>query len=597
MDAKIEQETIKGGAFILKATPAHQLFCPEDFSEEQLLLISTVKDFINSKVAPHFDTLEKLDLPLTKQLIENCGELGLLGATFPEAYGGSEMDFLSSMILSEQFAAARSFSLSFGAHTGIGMLPLLYFGNEDQKSKYLPRLVAGTLKSAYCLTEPGSGSDALAAKSTAVLSDDGTYYLLNGQKMWITNGGFADIFTVFAKINGQHFTAFIVERSWDGVSLGAEEDKMGIKGSSTCQVFFENVKVPIENVLGEPGKGHKIAFNILNIGRIKLAASAFGGAKKICTAATRYANERQQFGQSIGQFGAIQHKLAEMAIRTFASESASYRAADAIRQQEMVLKAEGLSEGQAHLGAAEEFAIECALLKVQATETLDYVADEGVQIYGGMGYSEEAPMAAAYRDARINRIFEGTNEINRLLAMDMLLKRAMSGQLDWKNTLANKRNNADQTTNGAGEDSAILLATELAEVAQWKRCFLSLLMATLEHFGKKMQYEQEILMQFSDMLAEIYLTESILLRCQKTSHIKSAEDSAILIDMAQVFVTEAVERLRLNAKRVVQNWAQKAQKDQLLASIEQFTYHQAINTKAARRRIASRMLDANAYCF
>jgi len=591
------QNFLKGGEFLIKESSASQMFIPEDYSDDQLMLIDMVRDFINTRIKPNRDKIEGLDIDLTKQLLKEAGELGIIGIPFPEEYGGSEMDFITSLILSERMAEAESFSLSFGAHTGIGMLPLLYFGTTEQKQRYLPDLVSGDKYAAYCLTEPGSGSDALNAKSVAVHSDDGKHYILNGQKMWITNAGFADLFTVFAKIDGDKFTGFLVERNWDGVTLGAEEKKLGIKGSSTRQVFFENVKVPVGNVLGAIGKGHKIAFNILNIGRIKLAAGAFGGSKAICSISIQYANERIQFGKAIATFGAIQHKIAEQAIRIFVNETASYRLAQCIKLKEENLMEDGLSMGDALLGAAEAYAVECALMKVHSSECLDFVVDEGVQIYGGMGYSEEAPMAAAYRDARINRIFEGTNEINRMLAVDRLIKSALKGEIDLMTPALNVQQELMEKKEDKAMDESQPFTREKQMIEGLKKAFLMTTGATVQKLMKELSKEQEILMNLSDMMAEIYLAEAALLRTEKVSLQDDKAKAQIYQDMTQVFLDDAMERFTMNAKRAITSWADGEHKKLLLYGLHKLTRYEGVNTKAARRRIAARLIDANSYCF
>jgi alkylation response protein AidB-like acyl-CoA dehydrogenase len=421
-DLMEKSASLKGGEFLIKDSLPNEIFTPEDLNEEQLMIKQMAQDFVNQDFKPVDALIENHQYDEMVKLLKKAGDLGLLGAHMPAEYGGTALDTNTNTILCEVLGPAGSFIVAFAAHTGIGMLPILYFGNEAQKQKYLPGLIAGDLKASYCLTEPGSGSDALAAKTRADLNAEGTHYVLNGQKMWITNAGFADVFIVFAQIGGDKFTGFIVDRNTAGLTLGAEEDKLGIKGSSTRQVFFENMSVPVENVLGEIGKGHLIAFNALNIGRYKLGVMSVGGNKAVLGQATGYALERKQFGQNIGSFGAIQYKLAQMAIKTFADESATFRTSQLMEDVKKNTEAAGKTAAQAMLDSAEEYAIECSILKVSGSETSAYCVDENVQIHGGLGFSEEFPAARAYRDARISRIYEGTNEINRMLIVDMLLK-------------------------------------------------------------------------------------------------------------------------------------------------------------------------------
>jgi alkylation response protein AidB-like acyl-CoA dehydrogenase len=596
METKELKQVLKGGEFLVNEVDPRYMFIMDDMSEEQNMVLNMVREFIDKEVLPKAAQIEKLDIELTKELLRKAGELGILGTAFPEEYGGFMQDFETNMAITEYFAKTRSFSLSYGAHIGIGMLPILYFGTDEQKQKYLPSLIAGEKFAAYCLTEPDSGSDALAAKSKAILSEDGKHYILNGQKMWITNAGFADVFVVFAQIDGDKFTGFIVERGWEGLSLGAEEAKMGIKGSSTRQVFFENVKVPVENLLGEIGKGHKIAFNILNIGRIKLAAGVLGGAKAVIDNAIQYAKERKQFGVHIGTFGAIQHKLAEQAIRTWVTEAAMHRASRAIDHEEKNLKEAGKSLGDALLGAAEEYAIECALLKVKGSECLDYVVDEGVQIYGGMGYSEEAPMAGAYRDSRINRIFEGTNEINRMLSVDMLMKKAMRGQLDLMTPgLAIQKELTSMPAFGGGDTG--LLGVEMDYVRNMKKCFLAVAGLTVQNLMMELQKEQEILINLSDMMSEIYLCESAILRTKKLAIVKGEDFIGDRVAMTQVYVNDAMERLAVSAKNVAASWAEGDTLRMLMLAIKRYTKHEFVNTKKLRRQVAETLLNAGEFCY
>lgn len=594
---KIEHKIgLKGGEFLIKETKAQDVFIKEDLNDEQQMVVDMVSDFIEQRVVPNANKLEKLDIDLTKQLMAEAGELGILGTSFPEEYGGFMQDFETNMALTASMAKARSFSLSVGAHIGIGMLPILYFGTEAQKIKYLTPCIAGQKYAAYCLTEPGSGSDALSAKTRADLSEDGSHYVLSGQKMWITNAGFADVFTVFAQIDGDKFTGFIVERDWEGVSLGAEEDKLGIKGSSTRQVFFENVKVPVENVLGAIGKGHKIAFNILNIGRIKLAGGVVGASKMAIKHSVNYANERKQFGVTLGNFGAIKHKLAEQAIRTYVNETAVNRAARDISRMEHQLQAEGKPLSEALLGAAEEYAIECALLKFTASECLDFVVDEGVQIFGGMGYSEEAPMASAYRDARINRIFEGTNEINRMLSIDMLMKRVMKGKIDMMSAAMAVQKEM-MAMPSFGNPFEGIFAEEQKYIQNLKKLFLAVAGATAKELMQNLKHEQEVLMNLADLLSEIYLCESAVLATQKAITKRGEEACTQLVNMTKVYINDAIERCSTHSKNAVAAWAEGDTKRMIMMGVKRFTKHEFINTKTLRRSIADALIEADDYCF
>jgi alkylation response protein AidB-like acyl-CoA dehydrogenase len=480
------------------------------------------------------------------------------------------------------------------AHTGIGTLPILYFGTKAQKDKFLPKLATGELKASYCLTEPGSGSDALAAKTKAVLTEDGNHYILNGQKMWITNAGFADVFTVFAQVEGDKFTGFIVEKGTPGLSLGEEEHKMGIKGSSTRQVFFSDCKIPKENLLGEIGKGHLIAFNILNIGRAKLAGAALGGCKRVCSASLNYANTREQFKMPIAKFGAIKHKLAEQAIRTFVMESALYRTSHQIDEMEKSLLSEGLAFDKALLGAAEEFAVECAILKVLGSEVLDFVVDEGVQIFGGYGYSSDFPMDRAYRDARINRIFEGTNEINRLLMLDMLLKRAMKGEIDLMTPAQNVQKELMSIPDFAAADETPF-AQERKLISNFKKAGLMIAGAAVQKYMMKLTTEQEIIMNVSDMIIETFASESVMLRVEKLIQIKGEASCGIYLDIMKTYLNDSADRIFISGKNAINAMAEGDEQRMMMMGLKRFTKTNPFNTKDARRRIAKDLLATGTY--
>lgn len=585
---------IKGGEFLIKDQPAHTIFIPEEFSDEQKMFSEMAEDFLKSKVWPNIAKIDKHEDPgLMVNLLTSAGELGLLGAGVPEEFGGMGADFNTETILAEHLGPSHSFGVAVAAHSGIGTLPILYFGSEEQKKKYLPGLASGQLKAAYCLTEPGSGSDALAAKTRADLSEDGKHYIINGQKMWITNGGFADVFTVFAKIGGEHFTGFIVDADTPGITRGEEEDKMGIKGSSTCQIFFDNVKIPIENLLGESGKGHKIAFNVLNIGRYKLCAMVMGGAKEATTVAVRYANERHQFGVPISDFGAIKHKIGEMAIRTFAAESATYRTSAMIKDKIDELVHSGKDKVQAKQEAAEEFSIECAVLKVLGSEVLDYVVDEAVQIFGGTGYSEEYPVARFYRDSRINRIFEGTNEINRMLTVGMMLKRTLKGSLDLMTpALAIQKELTSIPDFGDAPEG--YLANEKKSLAQAKKAILMVAGAAVQKFMMEFEKEQEIMMNLADMLIDLYAAESTILRVEKLHNLKP-ESSVLFENIAKCFLSDALERINLSGKHAITAFAEGDELRMMMLGLKRFTKYDPINTTAVRREVANYIIQAGGY--
>src|SRR5690606_18243603 len=525
-------------------------------------------------------------------LVEKAGELGLLSISLPEEYGGLGKDFITSTLVNEGLGGGYSFSVAVAAHTGIGTLPILYFGTEEQKAKYIPKLATGEWVGAYGLTEPNSGSDALSAKTTARLSEDGKHYILNGQKVWITNGGFADVYTVFAKVDGDKFTGFIVERGFEGFSQGPEEHKMGIKGSSTVQLYFQDCKVPVENLLGEPGRGHIIAFNILNIGRLKLCAAALGGAKRSLNVALKYAIEREQFKQSISNFGAIKNKLANMAIRNWVCETALYRTSKWIDDKEKELQETGLPFNEALLGAAEEYAVECAILKVYGSETLDYVVDEGVQIHGGNGFSAEYEISRAYRDSRINRIYEGTNEINRLLSVDMVLNRAMKGKLDLMGPAMNVSKelmSIPDFSSGEGKP----FEEEFKLIANFKKAILLTAGGAVQKLMMKIENEQEILMNIADMAIETFHAESALLRAVKLSAMEP--ENEFVWDITRAYLYDAADKINKSGKDAINSFAEGDELRMLLLGIRRFTKTQPFNVKEAKRRIADKIISDGEY--
>ena len=585
---------LKGGEWLIKESNAADTFTPEDFNEEQLMVKEMCLQFLATEVLPIIERIDKPEPGLMPTIMEKAGAQGLLGASTPEDLGGLGKDFVTSTLVNEGLGGGFSFSVAMGAHTGLGTLPILYFGTEEQKNKYIPKLSSGEWKGAYGLTEPGSGSDALGAKSTAELSADGKHYLLNGQKCWITNGGFADIFTVFAKIDGDKFSAFILERGMEGFTLGPEEHKMGIRGSSTVQLYFQDCKVPVENLLGEIGKGHIIAFNILNIGRLKLAAATLGGSKMALSSTIEYANTREQFKTAIANFGAIKYKLAQCAIRIWVSEAALYRTSQWIDDKETELEQAGKSFAEAHLGSAEEYAIECAMLKVDGSEVLHYVVDEGVQIHGGNGFSDEYMISRAYRDSRINRIFEGTNEINRLLTVDMMLKRAMKGKLDLMGPAMAVSKELMSIPDFGSEDETPFAAEKKA-VANMKKAILMVAGAAVQKLMMGLSEEQEILMNIADMSIATFHAESAMLRVIKMSDKQGADEGSVQTDMMHVYLNDAVDAVNKAGKEAINAFAEGDEQRMMLLGLKRFTKMAPFNSKAARRRIADKLIAANNY--
>jgi len=597
MSAATETKNVlKGGEWLIKESSPFETFTPENFVEEQKMIRDMCDQFLDAEIYPILDRIDNLEPGLMKSLVAKAGEQGLLSVSFPEEYGGLGKDFVTSTIVNEYMGAGHSFSVAIAAHTGIGTLPILYFGTPEQKQKYIPKLITGEWAGAYGLTEPNSGSDALGARTTARLSDDGKYYLLNGQKCWITNGGFAQVYTVFAKVDGDKFSAFIVERGTEGFTQGPEEHKMGIKGSSTVQLYFQDAKVPVENLLGEVGKGHKIAFNILNIGRLKLCAAATGGARRALSYTVEYAKTREQFKQPISNFGAIKHKLAEIAIKIFVAESALYRTADWIDEKEKELLAAGKPFNESLLGAAEEYAIECAMLKVYGSEILDFAVDEGVQIHGGNGFSAEYNISRAYRDSRINRIYEGTNEINRLLTLDMTLKRAMGGRLDLMGPAMNVQKELMSIPDFGAEDEAPF-AKEKKLVANLKKAILMAAGAAVQKLMMKIENEQEVLMNLADMAIETFNAESVLLRVMKMTDQQGEAATQLYQDMMRTYLYDAADRVNKSGKDAINAFADGDEQRMILMGLKRFTKAEPFNAKDARRRIADKMITEGKYCF
>lgn len=592
-----DKKAIKGGEFIIRDTKPEHIFIPEEWNEEQRMIAHMCQDFIQQEVIPHLDRIDSMEEGLMPSIMDKAGELGMLGMSVPEDLGGMGVDFKTSLLATEYLGKGYSFSVAYGAHTGIGTLPLLYYGNDSQKQKYIPKLASGEWKAAYCLTEPSSGSDANSGKTKAVLSEDGTSYSITGQKMWITNGGFANLFTVFAKIgDDKNLTAFLVEADSEGISLNPEEKKMGIKGSSTRQVFFNNVKVPVENMLSERENGFKIALNILNIGRIKLAAGVLGGAKEGIDETIRYANEREQFGRSISKYGAIRYKIAEQVIRTYVLESATYRAGQNIDDAIHAYIEDGMSKGEATLKGIEEFAPECAMLKVAGSECLDYVVDEAVQVFGGMGYSAESSVERAYRDSRINRIFEGTNEINRMLTVDMVLRRAMKGQLDLMGPAMAIANEL-MSIPDMGSTPEGVFGQEYVALKNFKKVILMVAGSAVQKLMQTLSKEQEVLMNIADLSIWTYQAESVLLRVDKLISQRGEAACAHEIAIVKTYFYDTADRINKAAKDAINSFAEGDEARMMMMGLKRFTKYDGVNPKANRQLIAQRVIESNKYDF
>jgi len=592
-----KKNVLKSGEFLVEEINANDIFIPEEYNEEQRMIAETIKDFLATELYPNLDQIDSPDIQMMKTILKKSGELGLMGISLPEEYNGFGQDFVTQMLAAETVGAGHSFSVAFMAHCGIGTLPIMYYGSEDQRQRYVTKLATGELLGAYCLTEPGAGSDANSGKTQAKLSDDGKHYILNGQKMWITNANFADIQTVFAKIdNDRVLSAFIVERNMPGVTVAPDEKKMGIKGSSTAQIFYNDVKVPVENLLGKRGEGFRIALSILHMGRIKLGANVLGAAKKAINDSVQYANERKQFGVLISTFGSIKHKLAEQVIRTFALESAIYRVSKDIDRQVELNKAEGMDKGKASIEGIAHYAVEAALLKVYGSEVLDFVIDEAVQIHGGMGYSAEMAVERGYRDSRINRIFEGTNEINRLLVVDTAMKRGMKGDFD----LVGKAEALKADLAGAVEKEAKgegYYGEKMRNLRNFKRAILLVLQGASTTFGRHLVQEQEVLNNLSDMIIDLYVAESTALRLKKMESIKGQEAIAVYRQMLDVLIYDTAGRIEKNGLDAINSFAAGEEADRLLAVVSELSKVNGVNVRIARRVIADKLIEDNSYKF
>jgi alkylation response protein AidB-like acyl-CoA dehydrogenase len=590
----IPKTKILGGSFLLEERQPSEVFTPEDFSEQQRMIAQTTEEFATNEILPQAEKIEHKDYAISRDLLKKAGDLGLSGVEVPEAYGGLEMDKVTAAVIADHMAKYAGFATTWGAHSGIGLLPIVYFGTPEQKKKYLPRLAAGEIVGAYALSEATSGSDALNCRARAVLSPDGKHYILNGEKMWITNAGFADLFTVFAKIDGEKFSAFLVERTFPGFSTGAEEHKMGIRGSSTCPVILNDCKVPVENLLGEIGKGHIIAFNILNIGRFKLGAMCVGGARVSIESAVSYAKQRKAFGKTIGDFGLVREKIANMASLIYVGESLVYRTVGMMDELLSQIDPSSSDAPREQRKAIEEYAVECSILKVWGSEMIDYVVDETLQIYAGYGFVEEYPAERAYRDARINRIFEGTNEINRLIITGFLLKRAMSGQLPLMPAI---KKLMDEVLSGPSTGAEIEgpLAEERKVVAQAKKLGLFVAGAATQKYMAAIQDQQEVMGAIADMTIEIFAMESAVLRAQKMVEQKGETSAALAIAMTRVYLTQAFEKIEAAARKVIADVAEGDMLRTQLAIVRRLSKHEPFNTIALRQQIAQKTIERGKY--
>jgi len=591
----------RGGQFLVKETKCEAIFTPEDFNEEQLMMRDSVKEFVDKEIWPYKNRFENKDFALTEESMKKAGDLGFLSVAVPEAYGGMGMGFVNTVLVCDYISGATgSFSTAFGAHTGIGTMPITLYGTEEQKQKYVPKLASGEWFGAYCLTEPGAGSDANSGKTKAVLSEDGTHYKITGQKMWISNAGFCSLFIVFARIeDDKNITGFIVENdSSNGISMGEEEHKLGIRASSTRQVFFNETKVPVENMLSERGNGFKIAMNALNVGRIKLAAACLDAQRRVTTGAIKYAVERVQFNTSISQFGAVRQKIAEMATSCYAGESATYRAAKDIEDRIIARESEGASHQEAELKGVEEYAIECSILKVAVSEDVQNCADEGIQIFGGMGFSEETPMESAWRDARIARIYEGTNEINRMLSVGMLIKKAMKGHVDLLGPASQVQEELMGIPTFDVPDYSELFAEEKEIIAKIKKAFLMVAGGAVQKYGPDLEGHQQLLMAAADMLIEIYMAESTVLRTEKIAKKNGEEKVQEQIAMARLYLYKAVDIINLKGKESIISFAEGDEQRMMLMGLRRFTkYNNMPNIVGLREIITSKLVDKNEYCF